>query len=53
MINKSCNTCACLSCMNLGCSKSSCNMVPDSGCSTTGCPEFEADVEDWEEDLYG
>lgn len=52
MMSKSCNTCACLSCMNLGCRKSSCSMVPDSDCHTVGCPDFEADVEDWEDDLY-
>lgn len=51
-MNERCDACLCFSCMNSGCSRFYCSMEQGDGCYTASCPEFEADVEDWEEGLY-
>ena len=50
-MNKRCDTCLCFFCMNSSCSQFYCSMEQDAGCYMVRCPEFEADVEDWEEGL--
>lgn len=52
IMNERCDACLCFSCMNSGCSRFYCSMEQGDGCYTASCLEFEADVEDWEEDLY-